>query len=229
MRPILVLALLTALTGCRRSAPPPEPAAAEAAALPAPEPAAAPPAVEPPPAPAAPAETAAPPEPAAAQETPPQAVAEAPSPPEESDEARRLREAEEEDRAIYTWTDAEGAVHFGSIREVPDGARGAHRVDGGGRVMVVPATSIALPLPAQAEAVAPPAPPAEAPARVRGPQPQLDDQGLPIPGTMDDTAHTRAVKQATGVQLDPAALERAHQEELRRLKCRVVDGVTICG
>jgi hypothetical protein len=68
------------------------------------------------------------------------------------------------------------------------------------------------------------------PPRVKGPEPLRDDQGLPIPGTMDDTAHTRAVRaRSGGAAPDPAAAQRAHEEELRRLKCRVVDGATICG
>jgi hypothetical protein len=47
---------------------------------------------------------------------------------------------------------------------------------------------------------------------------------------MKETAHTRAVKQATGgQQLDPASVERRRQEDLRRMNCKVVDGVTICG
>jgi hypothetical protein len=46
---------------------------------------------------------------------------------------------------------------------------------------------------------------------------------------MKQTAHTRAVQQATGQQLDPASVERRHQQELKDMKCREVDGVTICG
>jgi hypothetical protein len=51
--------------------------------------------------------------------------------------------------------------------------------------------------------------------------------GLPIPGTMDDTAHTRAINQAGG-NVDPASMERQRAVDNRRMHCRQVDGATIC-
>ena len=45
---------------------------------------------------------------------------------------------------------------------------------------------------------------------------------------MDDTAATQAAK-AAGENIDPAAVERRPQEELRRMNCKEKDGVSICG
>jgi len=57
----------------------------------------------------------------------------------------------------------------------------------------------------------------------------LDAQGLPIPGTMKDTAATRASKAAGETNIDPAAVERRRQEDLQRMNCKEKDGVWICG
>jgi hypothetical protein len=81
----------------------------------------------------------------------------------------------------------------------------------------------AAPTPAPARTGEQPA--ARRPDRQR---PELDDKGLPIPGTMDDTAATRASKAAGEIQIDPAAVERRRQEELRRMNCKERDGAFFC-
>jgi hypothetical protein len=135
-------------------------------------------------------------------------------------------EEEPEDPTLYSWEDASGGVNFGTRAQLPAHPRHLRRVDAG--VSVIPSTPIDLPQTPTTTAAAP-ATAAPAAAAEPGDQPHLDADGLPIPGTMKDTAHTRAVRAATGRQLDPASAERAHQEELRKLNCRVVDGATICG
>jgi hypothetical protein len=45
---------------------------------------------------------------------------------------------------------------------------------------------------------------------------------------MDDTGHTRTIRQATGVQLDPASIERQRAIENRRMNCVEKDGGTFC-
>ncbi len=121
-------------------------------------------------------------------------------------------------------------VHFSQAADVPASRKASARLVRTG-VSEVAAEPVALPsataatAAAAAEAAAPPA------ARAGpGEQPERDEQGLPIPGTMKGTSHTRAVKAASGgVELDPASVERRREEDNRRMKCRVVDGVTICG
>jgi hypothetical protein len=137
----------------------------------------------------------------------------------------------EEEGALFRWTDAEGATHYGSGADVPDDRRATARKVSGGVTVVEPGPLIAPVLPpatttseAPAEAV-----PAKPPPREPGDQPELDADGLPIPGTMKDTANTRAIRQTTGVQLDPASMERRYQQQLRDMKCVEKDGVIVCG
>ena len=138
----------------------------------------------------------------------------------------------EEDDAIYTWTDAQGVAHFGSADEIPDAARRTARKVSGGLTVAEPvplASPVPTPLAEPAQVAQPLPPDPSSSTREPGEAPELDAQGLPIPGTMKETAHLRAVRQATGVQLDAAAVEREHQKQLRELNCVVKDGVTICG
>jgi len=222
VRWLLALLLVTCVGACRRSAPvvdeelqaeavteeafPPTDRAQQApvgAAAPAPEPAV--------------------PEPAAPQPEAPPATSEEPA------AAAPL----DDDGAIYRWTDAQGVTHYGSGADVPDDRRATAREVSGGLTVVEPGPIVApaLPPPAalpEAPAQAAPAQAAPAPA-APGDRPALDADGLPIPGTMKDTSHTRAVHQATGVQLDPAAVERRYQQQLRDMKCIEKDGAIVCG
>lgn len=223
MRWALGVLLLLSPAACRRTeAPAPTPAPAPVAEAPAAEPAAAP-------APPAPAQA-----PAASAEPPP-APAPAPSaappaaPPAKAPAAR----AEEEARTIYRWVDAQGVLHFSVAEDIPPSRRASARPVEGTLLVNSPDADVPAPAPAPAAQAADGG--AREPAREEagdeepGDQPKLDAQGLPIPGTMKQTAHTRAVEQATGQQLDPASVERRHQQELRDMNCKVVDGVTICG
>jgi hypothetical protein len=109
--------------------------------------------------------------------------------------------------------------------EAPPGKRRA--VEGG--IVVVHSRSFDSAASSGEAAAAPSASPEPAPEPpVRGAHPQLDAQGLPVPGTMDDTAHTRALKQATGAQLDPASMERKRAIDNRRMNCVEKDGGTFC-
>ena len=225
MRLGLALLLLVLPAACRR---------AEPSAPPAPPPLAPAPAAEaPPPAPPQAAEAPAPPDPAPA-EAPAAAAAPAPSPPPPASPPPKApdRRAEEEDGTIYRWVDAQGVLHFSTAEDIPPSRRASAKpvLD----TLLVNSPEAALP--AQPPAAAPASPADDAKPKKEdqdeepGDQPKLDAQGLPIPGTMKQTAHTRAVQQATGgQQLDPASVERQRQEELRDMKCREVDGVTICG
>ena len=94
-----------------------------------------------------------------------------------------------------------------------------------------PSTLPSLHLVINTEAPATGAPaPAAAPARKEpGLVPERDAQGLPIPGTMADTAHTEAVRRATGgVRLDPASVQRQLEQQLKDMHCKERDGVTTC-
>lgn len=222
MRWTLTVALVCSLCGCRRADPVAQPAAGAA-----PE-----------------AATAAPPSIPPAQdapvvEAPPEKGEKAPSPP--SAPAVTLSQADAparsaapadpppDDQAMYRWEDAEGVIHFGSADEVPDAHRRSARPVNAG-VTIVPPVSLTV-SPSTAAPAAPPQPePTDEPvAEGRGPMPRLDAQGLPIPGTMNDTAATRAARARGELQIDPAAVERRRQEELRRMNCREKDGVWICG
>jgi hypothetical protein len=225
----LALAALLIAAACRKDeqpAGPPAPAPAAPAAAAeepvrpeAPAPASAPaPKAEPEPAAAEvrPAEPALPAE-ARVKATPAAPAAAAQPPPGEG--------------AIYRWEDAQGVVHFGLAAEVPAARKASARLVSAG-LSAVAAEPIALPPPsadpAGSSAVIAPAPPADKAGP--GDLPERDEKGLPIPGTMKETAHTRAIKAATGgVGVDPAAVERQREEDNRRMNCRVVDGVTICG
>ncbi len=232
MRWILVLALLCSVAGCRRSAPPED----------APAPTAEPTAATSAPAPVADAAPAA--EPAVAIESP--APLPGPLSParfggergsraepahDASTSAEPAKEKEEEDRRIYSWVDREGVVHYGTADEVPDDRRRSARVVESGVTVVSPEHLEALPpvpVPGRrAEEEAANASPAARSAP--GPEPELDAQGLPIPGTMQDTAATQAAKAAGETQIDPAAVERRRQQELRDMNCKEKDGVWYCG
>lgn len=226
MRRALVLILLALAPGCRRSPPPPPAAAPEiapattagAAPAAAPEAAPAPPA-RPPPTGEAPAGTAAPVEasPPGAAVTAEPAATRPPAPEAGADEP--------EDTNIYAWTDERGTIHYGMAGEAPPEKRRA--VEGG--IVVVQSPSFDSPGSPGEAASARGTVPAPVPApTVRGERPQLDAQGLPIPETMDDTAHTRALKQATGAQLDPASMERQRAIDSRRMHCVEKDGGTFC-
>jgi hypothetical protein len=236
----LTLGALAALLACRRA--PPSGGAEAPAAPPAAQVVAAP---LPPPTPAVTTAPALPTAPAPAgvdgapRAEPTGALGVAPLPatlpaaPTEPSQARPgedpAKKAEEEDATIYSWEDASGVVHFGTRAEIPADRR--HLRKASGAVSILPQEAIGeVPQAEPAAPAGPAVPPPGAVAREPGDEPALDADGLPIPGTMKGTAHTRAVKAATGgVGVDPASAERAHQEELRRLKCRVVDGATICG
>jgi hypothetical protein len=148
--------------------------------------------------------------------------------------ARKGGEAEKpmDENAIYRWEDAQRVVHFGRSDEIPPNRRASAKLVEAGvsevrveSVQTLPSRPSPAPVPAQDTA------PPQASARAApGDEPELDENGLPIPGTMNETAHTRAVREATGgQQLDPASVERRREEDNRRMNCRVVDGVTICG
>ena len=139
-----------------------------------------------------------------------------------------------DENAIYRWEDAQRVVHFGRSDEIPANRRASAKLVEAGvsevkveSVQTLPSRPAPAPAPAPAQDTAPP----QASARsAPGNEPELDENGLPIPGTMNETAHTRAVREATGgQQLDPASVERRREEDNRRMNCRVVDGVTICG
>ena len=222
---VLALALVCSMAGCRRSAPPVEPSE--------PEPVAA--------SPAAPADATAPavrPTDAnpgvatAATSAPPSTTSEtvpvADVPPPSSPPAAA---PDDHDNRIYSWVDEDGSIHYGAADEVPPTRRkGARVVDTGVTVVSpepvgdVPSTAATTPAPPPAGDGGQTGEP-----RRRGAQPELDAAGLPIPGTMEDTAATRASKAAGETQIDPAAVERRRQEELRRMNCKEKDGVWICG
>jgi len=176
----------------------------------------------------APAEAAAPPE--HAELAPPTAAASAPQPP--TPPPTHAAQEEAADGALYRWEDESGVIHFGTAYDVPPERRcSARAVDGSLTIISSEGvesapTSAVVPPPAGAGA-----PPQEAEtSAVPGREPLRDASGLPIPGTMADTAHTEAVRQATGgVQLDPASIERQRELDDRQMKCRMVDGVKICG
>jgi hypothetical protein len=228
MRPVptLALALLLLAAACRKSEPatePPAPAPTAAAQEPSPPQAPAPAAVpaQAPQAEPAPAAEARPVEPAgpveARVEAAPAAAARAPAGPEPGE------------GAIYRWEDAQGVVHFSQASDIPAARRASARAvkTGLSEVAAEPVTVVPSAPDATTAVIAPAEP---APKAGPGEQPELDENGLPIPGTMKETAHTRAVKAASGgVGPDPAAVERRREEDNRRMKCRVVDGVTICG
>jgi hypothetical protein len=216
---VFVLALACSAVSCRRAPPPAEPVKASLApAATAPQ-ASAVPSQEPQPARAsAPA-----PDPAAA--TLP--VIELPPPIIRTAEPKKAEE--QRDERMYSWVDEQGAVHYGSAEDVPDSRRRSARVVDSGGVTIVPPPPLEGVAPAEASATPPQDASSPAEPGVRGPEPQRDAQGLPIPGTMDDTAATRASRAAGELQLDPAAVQRRHEEELRRLNCKLKDGVWICG
>jgi hypothetical protein len=222
--PLAVL-FVTLAAACRRGSPP---APAE------PTPVAASPETAPPR--AAPEQQAAPAiteaQPAAVPAPPP---GDTPAPAEHPEAPSAPAEEDPEDEAIFTWTDEEGVVHFGGAEEIPNAHRPSARSLRGG-VTVVETERPELPeipaprAPAAPIVIAPPVAGEPAPANDEpGDAPKLDEQGLPIPGTMKETHHTRAVRQATGVQLDPAAVERQYQQQLRDMKCVEKDGVVTCG
>ena len=222
MRWLLALILVTCVGACRRSAPAPsEELQAEATAEVA---------VGPTVSPEEPPVAAAPPAPSAAEPSLPQPAVTDPAPAPETSEAASPFD---EEGAIFRWTDAQGATHYGSGADVPDDRRATARKVSGGVTVVEPGPTIApmLPPAATASAVSADAAPAEAaPAPSEpGDEPELDADGLPIPGTMKNTAHTRAIRQTTGVQLDPAAVERRYQQQLRDMKCVEKDGAIVCG
>ena len=228
MRWVLALALLCSTIGCRRSEPRPEIAPAAIATPAEPTPAeAVPPAQAAPVADAAPASASA----AAPGPTPTASgEADAPTSPSAADTTSAPAKEEEHDDRIYSWVDAQGAVHYGSVDDVPTVRRSSARVVDS-RVTVVSAEPLEAPRPAATPTPTPPEPEDNLPPgrRPPGPEPELDEQGLPIPGTMEDTAATRAARAAGQKHLDPAAVERRRQQELRDMKCKQKDGVWICG
>lgn len=238
MRWLLVLVLACSAAGCRRAGSQVEPASR-------PEP----PALQSAPGERAgevPAATA----PADASPAPTQApeAASAPAQPPKDDltlpvidlpppvlaQAAPKKPEEQEDNRLYSWEDEHGVIQFGTAGEIPASRRtSAHVVDS--RVTVIEAPSLGAPS-LEAPAARPedsPPPPQDAPQpdgrRARGPEPERDAQGLPIPGTMDDNAATRASRAAGESQIDPAAVQRRHEEELRRMNCKEKDGVWYCG
>lgn len=224
----LTLALACSLAGCRRGeprseppAPAPQPAQPAAAAVPQPASAEATPVVAQAPAPATP------PARPKATETDTLPVVELP-PPIVAPAAPGKPEDQHDDR-IYSWVDEQGAVHYGGVDDIPPARRRSARVVEAGVTVVAtpPLAAPAQPADAPPQESAGAARPAE--RRGRGPEPERDAQGLPIPGTMDDTAATRASKAAGEIQIDPAAVERRHEEELRRMNCKQKDGVWVCG
>lgn len=220
MRWALAVALLCCLAACRRSEPRPEAAAtppAAKSAAPAPE--------------AMREREAAPPaeaKPAPATVTFATAPEPAPPPTEQAAAPARTPAQEEDPDALYSWVDEQGELHYGTADDVPDHRRSSARLVSSGLTLVPSEPPSAPPVTGQDERIARPAAP-DGGQRPRGDQPELDDKGLPIPGTMKDTAATQAAKQAGETQLDPAAVERRHQEELRRMNCREKDGVMVCG
>lgn len=228
MRWAPAVALLCCLAACRRSEPRPEaaatPPAASAPAAPAAEAEAPAPEAVPEPEATPPSE----PEPAPATATVAAAPEPTPPPAEQAAATARTPAQEEDPDALYSWIDEQGELHYGSADDVPADRRRSARVVSSGLTLVPSEPPSAPPAAGQEGQIAQPAAPDARETR-RGDQPELDDKGLPIPGTMKDTAATQAAKQAGETQLDPAAVERRHQEELRRMNCREKDGVMICG
>ncbi len=236
MRWFLALLLVTGVCACRRGAS----AAGDELQAEAPDPAIGSPvhaeeppglAEKPPVAAGEPPVAPAPAPPAAERSAPSPAVSDR-APPADTSRSGDASPFDEEG-AIFRWTDAQGVTHYTSGADVPDDQRAAARRVSGGLTVVESGPSIAPAPPAasvtsevRAEAVPDEAEPAP---REPGEAPELDADGLPIPGTMRDTAHTRTIRQATGVQLDPAALERRYQEQLREMKCVEKDGAIVCG
>jgi hypothetical protein len=139
--------------------------------------------------------------------------------------------ADESDRRLYSWVDGEGVVHYGVGDDISDTQRRSARVVSSD-VTVIASEKVQAVAPAAAPAGAPPSVPPEGQSSERKPpgvEPELDAQGLPVPGTMLDTSATRASRAAGESQLDPAAVERRRQEELRRMNCKERDGVWTCG
>lgn len=227
MRWWLALMLVTFAAGCRRGA---QEAAAEP--LPIARPSAGVLSVRgaTPPAPTSPVPAPAPLAPPAEQPAVALEVAPPPAVPITAHVAAAPEEPEEDD-GIYTWTDAQGVTHFGSAGEIPDDRRSRARKVGGG-VTVFGAAPLDLPPPPpdEPDTQSGPTDDGAAPAPSEpGDTPELDAQGLPVPGTMKQTQHLRAVRQATGVELDPAAVEREYQKHLREMKCVEKDGAIVCG
>ena len=228
MRWALSLALLCSLAGCRKEEA--QPVAAPATSVP--PPAAAPASA---PAPAPRAEVFAPPPVAAPPRATPRA-AEPPSPePIPPANAERRGKDAEDPHTIYSWVDEHGVLHYGTGDDVPPVHRRSARIVDSTLSIVTSEPAPQLPpppppVPAQALPVAPSeTPPQPAAAGAPGETPELDAQGLPVPGTMQGTAATQAAKAAGERQLDPASVERRRQQELRDMNCREKDGVWICG
>ncbi len=219
MRLAFTLVLCLLATACRRpAAPAGTPAQVAAAPSPAPAPAVpAEPAEQP--SPAAPAAQAAPPAPPPAEE-----AATAPTAPPDRPLAPAAAPAapdggEKPDGTIYSWVDAQGVLHFSTAEDIPPARRASARPVDGGVTIEDPGTSVAPPSPP------PPAPAAaraeEAPAEAAEDEPprrraQARCAGPAHPRHHGATAATRAVQQAPASQLDPASVERKHQQELSR-------------
>jgi hypothetical protein len=137
---------------------------------------------------------------------------------------------DEHDNRIYSWVEGDGAVHYGTVDDVPANLRKSARVVDSGVTVVSTEPLEALP-PAAARAALSSDQPGDQHSERKPPgaQPELDENGLPVPGTMQDTAAIRASRAAGETQLDPAAVERRREEDLRRMNCKQKDGAWICG
>ena len=202
-------------------------------APPPPAPATPVPAAEPEPTPA-PAKVAPVPAPPAAPPSATEGAAEPPAPGPATLPAtaeRRGKDAEDPN-TVYRWVDEHGVLHYGVGDDVPAAHRSSARVVDS-TLSVVASEPMAQPLPPPVPVETLPEGPSETAPRpaaaAPGVKPELDAEGLPVPGTMQDTAATRAAKAAGEMQLDPASVERRHQEELRNMNCKEKDGVWICG
>lgn len=205
-------------------------------APPLPAPATSVPAAEPEPTPAPAKEAPVPAPPAAAPPGATEGAAEPPAPGPAAFPAtaqRRGKDAEDPN-TIYRWVDEHGVLHYGTGDDVPAAHRRSARVVDSTLSVVTsePTAQPPLPLPPVPVETLPEGP-SETAARpaagAPGVKPELDAEGLPVPGTMQDTGATRAAKAAGERQLDPASVERRHQEELRDMNCKEKDGVWICG
>jgi hypothetical protein len=194
VRWVIVLALVCSVAGCRKAQPTaaPEPAQTAEPAQPPTAPAAADPAPAGEPAPAAgPAASAdAPPAPArAAAPDPgkgPEAAAQPPAraaPPLPDlgtmEVAAGDTKKDEPDNRIYRWVDREGAIHYGSIDDVPaDRRKSARVVDSG--VTVVESQQIEAPASSSTRACPSPAP-CRTPPLPGPPRPQARPRSIPPP------------------------------------------------
>lgn len=122
-----------------------------------------------------------------------------------------------DEATLYRWKDAAGDVHYTVASDVPkDRARTASRV-------TAEVSSVALEPISGLRRTPDPAPAAEPPS---GPRPML------LPERAHRTTHhveTLNSLPGRGVLLNADAMDRENEKQKRDMKCREVDGVTLCG